>query len=336
MPLLETCQDGFLHRVIKRNKLRGSVKRFIQIVRWQNMNILENYLTSDDRVLVTGSSGWFGKTATVMARELNLKTLCVSSSSRTYDVAGTRITSSPYDLLLINDFDPTIVIDTAFVTRDLRENFTLDDYISINRQIIGKSMEIASLSSVRKYVGFSSGATVNLAGQASFSLLDNPYAALKREYEDGICKLSGMPKGKISIARVWSVTGTHLTKPDLFAFSNLISQARSGRIVIKANNLVFRRFCTIDEVISVALADSGKHGPIFDTGGELIEIGELAEIVRQEVNPQAEIVRGLRDGTEPDNYYSDGKVWDELLKNCQIKPATIREQVRAVAESLNM
>jgi nucleoside-diphosphate-sugar epimerase len=107
-------------------------------------------------------------------------------------------------------------------------------------------------------------------------------------------------------------------------------------MVIKARNLVNRRFCKIDEVISVALADSGKHGPIFDTGGELIEIGELAEVVRQEVNPKAEIVRELREGTEPDNYYSDSKVWDQLLNECQIKPASIREQVRAVAQSMNV
>jgi nucleoside-diphosphate-sugar epimerase len=193
---------------------------------------------------------------------------------------------------------------------------------------------MASLPSVRKYVGFSSGATVHSAGQASFSLLDNPYAALKREYEDGISRLSGMTKGKMSIARVWSVTGAHATKPDLFMFSNLVSQALSGRIVIKANNLVFRRFCTVGEVIFVALADSGRHGTIFDTGGELIEIGELAEIVRQEVNPRAEIVRELRDGTAPDNYHSDGKVWDALINECQIIPATIRDQVRAIAQSL--
>jgi nucleoside-diphosphate-sugar epimerase len=126
-----------------------------------------------------------------------------------------------------------------------------------------------------------------------------------------------------------------MTKPELFAFSDLLSQARSGRIVIKARNLVFRRFCTIHEVIYVALADSGNRGPIFDTGGELIEIGELAEIIRQEINPKAEILRDLREDIEPDNYYSDSKVWDERLNECQIKPATIREQVRAVALSLN-
>jgi hypothetical protein len=210
--------------------------------RWQKINILENYLTSDDRVLVTGSSGWFGKTATVMARELNLETLPVSSSSKTFEVAGIKLTSSLYDLSLVQDFAPTVVIDTAFLTRDLRKNFTFGDYVSINREIIGKSMEIASLSSVRKYVGFSSGATVNLAGQASFSLHDNPYAVLKRDYEDKISKMSELTKGKFSIARVWSVSGTHVTKPNLFAFSNLISQAASGRMCIKDNNLVFRRF----------------------------------------------------------------------------------------------
>jgi nucleoside-diphosphate-sugar epimerase len=299
-------------------------------------NLQHVYTLPEDRILITGGGGWFGRTAINMAITLGLRFLATGSKNKELTVAGIKIPVRQQDIQEIREFNPTIIIDTAFLTRDKLATLGMDQFITINRGLINDSMEMASLPFVRKYVGFSSGATINLAGQASFSLLDNPYAALKREYEDGISKLSGITQGKLSIARVWSVTGTHPTKPDLFAFSNLVSQARSGRIAIKANNKVFRRFCTIGEVFSVALADSGNHGPIFDTGGELIEIGELAEIIRQEVNPQVEIVRELRDGTEPDNYYSDGKVWDELLYECQIKPATIREQVRAVAQSLSM
>jgi nucleoside-diphosphate-sugar epimerase len=262
--------------------------------------------------------------------------LALGSENKTLMLDGVEVTVYKQSMQTIRDFRPTIVIDAAFLTRDKLEALGQRKFITINQGLISDSLEMACLPSVRKYVGFSSGATVNLAGQASFALHDNPYAALKREYEDGISKLSAATKGIVSVARVWSVTGSHLTKPDLFAFSNLISQARSGRIVIKAKNLVFRRFCTIDEVLSVALADSGNHSPIFDTGGDLIEIGELAEIVRQEVNPKAAIVRELREGTEPDNYYSDSKVWDQLLNECQIKPASIREQVRAVAQSINL
>jgi nucleoside-diphosphate-sugar epimerase len=305
--------------------------------------MLEQFVTYDqslglgphERLLITGASGWFGRCALSLFRNSGSSLLAVGSQDKTIVLDGFKVPIYKQTLQRIREFNPTIIIDTAFITRDKLSSLGMDQFIGINRELMNDSLEMASLPSVRKYVGFSSGATVSLAGQASFSLLDNPYAALKREFEAGMTELSGTAKGKISIARVWSVTGANVTKPELFAFSNLISQARTGQMFIKAKNLVFRRYCTISEVISVALDDSGNHGPVFDTGGELIEIGELAEVIRQEINPKAEIVRDLREATEPDNYFSNGKVWDQLLNEIHIKPASIREQVRAVAQSLN-
>lgn len=286
------------------------------------------------RLLITGGTGWFGRNLISMARTLGVNYLVVGSGDKEIEIDGKKTLVREQNFQRIREFDPTIIVDTAFLTREKLESVGIDKFISINKQLMKDSLEMASLPSVRKYVGFSSGATVNLAGQTSFSLHNNPYAALKREYEADMTDLSKTNKGKISIARVWSVTGEHMTKPQLFAFSNLISQALTGRMIIKSKNLVFRRYCTINEVISVAMAESGSQGPIFDTGGELIEIGDLAEVVRQEINPGAEIVRELDDGIEPDNYYSDGKVWDQLLRELHIKPASIRDQVGRVAKSL--
>jgi nucleoside-diphosphate-sugar epimerase len=290
----------------------------------------------DERLLVTGGSGWFGRSALGLFSNSGLSLLAVGSESKTVDLDGRIVEICEQNLQKIREFSPTIIVDTAFLTREKLEGLGRDQFISVNRKLMKDSLEMATLPSVRKYVGFSSGATANLAGQASFSLIDNPYAALKREYEADMSELSGTTMGKISIARVWSVTGDHMTKPNLFAFSNLISQARDGRIIIKAKNLVFRRYCTINEVISVALSDSGSHGTVFDTGGELIEIGDLAEIIRQEINPAAEIFRELHDGVEPDNYYSDSKVWGQLLSESHIKPSSIREQVRTVANGMGI
>ena len=293
-------------------------------------------LSSDDRVLITGASGWFGRNALEIVRSFGLKHLALGSEDKTLVCDGFETRLYKQSLSMIREFSPTIVIDTAFLTRDKLASLGRDRFISINQKLISDSLEMASLSSVRKYVGFSSGATVNLAGESSFSLLENPYAALKREYEDGITELSGLNQGKISIARVWSVTGAHVTKPELFAFSNLINQARAGQVFIKSQRLMFRRYCTIADVLLVALAYYGEQGPIFDTGGELIEIGKLAEIIVQEVNPAAGIVRDLRESTGPDNYFSDGRVWDTLINAFQIRPSSIRDQVRAFAKSMNM
>ena len=291
----------------------------------------------NDRVLITGATGWFGRTALWMAKKENTSVLAMASKRNTIRVGGFYQSVYEQNLETIADFAPTVVVDSAFLTRDRVGALTLDDYITLNRGLICDSKKMVSLPSIRKYVGFSSGATRHLAGQGSFALQNNPYGALKREYEDEMAKIDSSTEVAIAIARVWSVTGPFTTKPYLFAFSSLMSQASAGVMRIESSGIVYRRYCGLEEVMQVALSRK-KQGddPVFDTGGELIEIGDLAEIIRQEVNPQAEIFRDLRDGAEPDNYYSDGKVWDQLLNECQIKPATIREQVRAVAQSLNM
>jgi hypothetical protein len=71
--------------------------------------------------------------------------------------------------------------------------------------------------------------------------------------------------------------------------------------------------------------------PIFDTGGELIEIGDLAQIIREEVNVDAQIFRGSLDGTVEDHYYSDGKQWDALLNKYDFEFESVRSQVRRVS-----
>jgi nucleoside-diphosphate-sugar epimerase len=259
-----------------------------------NPSFINNFLEKGDRVLITGAAGWFGRCAFNMFSSSGLRLLAMGSKDKLMFLDGLQIPIYRQSLKSIREFNPSVIIDTAFLTRDKLAILPRDQYIKVNQDLINDSLEMVSLPSVRKYVGFSSGATVNLAGQSSFSLLDNPYGALKLDYEARISELSGSSIGKVSVARVWSVSGPHVTKPESFAFSDLIAQARTGKILIRSHNLVIRRYCAISEVISVALADRGKQGVIFDTGGELIEIGELAEIIKQEVNPAAEDRKSTR------------------------------------------
>ena len=47
-------------------------------------------------------------------------------------------------------------------------------------------------------------------------------------------------------------------------------------------------------MISEVLGDAGNNGTVFDTGGELIGIGELVKVTRLVISPQAQIIRDLR------------------------------------------
>jgi nucleoside-diphosphate-sugar epimerase len=289
-------------------------------------------LRPDDRVLVTGAGGWFGRTAISMTRESGLGLLATGSKDQQIDIDGQSQSVHAQSLEIIAAFEPTVVIDTAFVTRERLPILGHKAYVETNQKLIDQSLAIAALPSVRKYIGFSSGATMHLAGHTSFSLEENPYAAQKRIYESKISEVAADLQSDISVARVWSVTGSYCTKPDTFAFTDLIAQAKSGLIEIKAKHLVYRRYCAIEDVLALAiLTNAPESNPVFDTGGDLIEIGDLAKLVVELVNPNAEIRRQIDTELASDDYYSDSKDWGELLKSANLAMDSISQQVTRIA-----
>jgi nucleoside-diphosphate-sugar epimerase len=173
---------------------------------------------------------------------------------------------------------------------------------------------------------------MHLAGHASFSLEENPYAAQKRIYESKISEIAANHQSDISVARVWSVTGSYCTKPRAFAFTDLIAQAKLGLIEIKAKHLVYRRYCALEDVLALAMLPSAPGGnPMFNTGGDLIELGELAKIVVGLVNPNAEIRRQIDPQLTPDDYHSDSKEWGELVQSAKVTNDSISDQITRVS-----
>ena len=290
-------------------------------------------LRSDDRVLVTGAGGWFGRTAIAMTRKSGLALLATGSKDQQIEIDGQGQSVQAQSLEIIAAFEPTVVIDTAFVTRERLPALGYKAYVETNQRIIDQSLDIAALPSVRKYIGFSSGATMHLAGHTSFSLEENPYAAQKRIYESRISEIAGALDCDISVARVWSVTGSYCTKPDSFAFTDLIAQAKLGLVEVKAKRPVYRRYCAIEDVLALAMLPNelGGHS-IFSTGGELIELGDLAKKVVELVNPNAEVRRQIDSALASDDYYSDSKDWGELLQAANLAKDSISDQVTRVAD----
>jgi nucleoside-diphosphate-sugar epimerase len=283
-------------------------------------------------VLVTGAGGWFGRTAIAMTRESGLDLLATGSKDQQININERSQSVHAQSLEIVTDFEPTVVIDTAFVTRERLPALGHKAYVETNQRIIDQSLAIATLPSVRKYIGFSSGATMHLAGHTSFSLEENPYAAQKRSYESRISEIAAEIENDISVARVWSVTGSYCTKPDSFAFTDLIAQAKLGLIEIKAKHLVYRRYCAIEDVLALAiLTNAPESNPVFDTGGDLIELGDLAKLVVELVNPNAEIRRQIDPELKSDDYYSDSKDWGELLKSANLAMDSISQQVTRIA-----
>ena len=302
-------------------------------IRQEAQELFLNNLRSDDRVLVTGAAGWFGRTAIAMTGGASLELLATGSKDQKIEIDGQSQAVHTQTLEIILAFRPTVIIDSAFVTRERLPVLGHKAYIEANQRIIDESLAIAAMPSVRKDIGFSSGATKHLAGHSSFSIEENPYAAQKRMYESKISEITANLQSDISVARVWSVTGSYCTKPQTFAFTDLIAQAKLGLIEIKAKHLVFRRYCALEDVLAIAMLPTAPgSNPIFDTGGDLIELGELAKRVVNLVNPNAEIRRQIDPELPSDDYYSDSEDWDGLLQSADLAKDSISEQVTRVAQ----
>jgi nucleoside-diphosphate-sugar epimerase len=282
--------------------------------------------------MVTGAGGWFGRTAIAMTRESGLDLLATGSKDQQIDIDEQSQSVHAQSLEIIATFEPTVVIDTAFVTRERLKALGHKAYVGTNQRIIDQSIAIAALPSVRKYIGFSSGATMHLAGHTSFSLEENPYAAQKRIYESRISEIAGALDCDISVARVWSVTGSYCTKPDTFAFTDLIAQAKSGLIEIKSKHFVYRRFCAVEDVLALALMPLGPGSQnVFDTGGDLVDLGTLAQMMVEVVNPTARIHIQLDSGLPSDDYHSDNKDWENFVSLGLLGEDSMREQIARVS-----
>jgi len=304
-------------------------------LRPEAVRLFSESLGLEDKVLITGASGWFGKTAIALTKTTGVTYLATGSRPRVIDIDGNKEKVESHDLDLISAFQPTVVIDAAFLTRDKVAVIGAGKYIEINQVLMKISKEIASLESVRKYVGFSSGATVNLAGHSSFSLSDNPYAALKKSYEEQMMEVSNWSKASVVIPRVYSVTGAYVNKPQLFAFSDLILQARAGVIEVRAKNKVLRRYSPVEDVIALAVAQSKQQGQIiFDTGGEMLEVGDLANQIRMEICQDAIIHREINPHLLADDYQSDNVQWSNVLSLSDMEQAPLSEQIRRAARHL--
>lgn len=285
------------------------------------------------RVLITGPTGWFGRTALELTQRLELETLLIGSQAKDFVFGGKTYHQHAWNKSLVNEFEPELVIDTAFITREKVKDLGLATYVNANRQIMAQSYELAELDSVRTYVGFSSGAAVARMKNAQIS--QDPYGNLKKEFEEKLELISRECAANIVLIRPWSVAGTNLTKPEIFAFSNLIMQARTGLIKINATGPVWRRFCSVDDLLiaGVILGD-GKKFTLLESGGELIEIQELAQRITEALGSKSLIIRDSQSSSAPDDYHSDGAIWEEAVRSLGLVPKTLDEIIKLVDADL--
>lgn len=283
-----------------------------------------------DRVLVTGASGWFGRT-TLELLPRTAPVLAIASRTKTIVVAGREHACLTWDRRLVAEFAPTIVVDCAFLTRDRTSDVPLESYVAQNRMLTDRLVDAATLPSVRGVVTISSGAAVHPRDAREALLEENPYGVLKREAEFRLAEAVGARAAAV-VARAWSVSGAHVQKPQNYALGSMIlAAARDGAIEVTARRPVFRRYVLADELLAIALAELRDGSTTVDSGGDLVEMSELAAGVIDVIAPGGAVGREPLESTDPDDYHSDGVDWLARIDRWRMRAAPLPEQIALTA-----
>jgi nucleoside-diphosphate-sugar epimerase len=271
-------------------------------------------LSPDDRLLVLGGGGWFGQTM------LHL----IGSSLPVYSTASSaRPGLVTWDLAHIRDFAPTVVANFAFLTRERIAVDGVEEFTRINRLLTDQFLQTLEMPHVHTAMTVSSGAAVTEP--------DKPYGRLKLAEEEAALACASTSLAVV-VARAYAVSGPFVRRPRHYAFSDMILQAAEGQIVIKAERPTFRRYASVSDLLNVCLRSArlGITG-VIESGGELVEMADLAARVVSRVNPRATVERGDMVSTEPSVYASDDSMWSSACAGLNFTPMDLDAQIDAVA-----
>lgn len=294
------------------------------------MQNIGSNLEKDDRVLVLGASGWFGSTAVEMALSQGATVMGRTST-------GNIILGPSPDPDIHNgfesclDFEPTIVIDCAFATRNKISSYGKRRYLRINNELMKQSLLLQKEPGVRRFIGVSSGAALPFLMNDSLGSSLDLYGFQKAHYERELTRSNGGLKSNVVLVRPWSMSGRHCKTPELYALFDLISQSKTDRIVIRSESLVYRRYTDVGDLLKVALMVP-VGGEAIDSGGELLEIADLANLVVDELGSEAAVSR-ISPPKGLNSYHSDNSSWESVTTLVGLVPKTIREQIRFSAGS---
>jgi nucleoside-diphosphate-sugar epimerase len=269
-------------------------------------------------VLISGATGWLGQqTAKKLVnrfRENLHLTLTNSTPTNLYIHNKHFQTIAPTSI----NYDKKIdyFFDYAFVTREKIDSLGFKQYIETNLSLISQSAEIVKKLEPKTVVLASSGAIYNsskFAHTKNYQL----YSELKTFQEKQItdsCKQSG---SKLIVVRIFNLSGEGMNKSKVYAFQEIIEKAiKNEEIVINSNFHVFRRYCDIGQLLDLLLEQSFQGINIsFDSGGQLIELRELASIIKKTLNSSSLIVSTpIHDYSNHDKYYSQSDQFESLIR----------------------
>jgi nucleoside-diphosphate-sugar epimerase len=284
------------------------------------------------KTIISGASGWLG---TVLVSELisgghspkELK--LISSYSKSMNVNNFKLKSETFETLS-HVIEPDIYFDFAFLTRDKIVEIGANKFVEINKDIIQKSVDLIASTNPKAIVLSSSGA-IYKKGLNDHKDLNHLYSELKIYQEEKISEVCSKIGANLVICRVFNLSGNGMGSSGTYILSELIEKSLQNLdISIESNFKVYRRFCDVSQLIRLLITLGGlQKDLILDTGGELIEIRELAKLVIECLGSSSKLsFSEVLDNKSSDFYFSESNQYEQLLRDLiKEEPLAIKQQI---------
>ena len=293
------------------------------------------------KLVITGAGGWLGTELLELLLSqhgsecLKESVVCMGTRKRQIVLSdGTSLEILPFfESLEIKDVSGFVHL--AFLTRDKVAQYGTEKYTFTNLSITSRAIELIETLNPQWIATVSSGAVLSSpGGPLENNLQSNPYGFTKRVEETMLSDTANRIGAHLSIGRLWGAMGKFMPVNQAYAVSDFIIQAtNSNEIKIKSGNKVWRRYCDASVFMDVLTSSAEKlELTRFDSGGSLIEIGNLAELISDLSNVNITISRAPSVGDD-DNYYPDNQYFDELAQLSHISQNHISDLLSSTFKS---
>ncbi len=313
-------------------------------------DVLAAIAESETTIAVVGATGWMGRASLdllgeVLGPALEGRVRAFSSRQTPIRLAsGQTLMSEPLSALSALPQRPTVFLHYAFLTKDRVADFSLSDFVALNRQIADTVVHAAQTVPVRGLFVPSSGAVYRPDRTLDDDITANPYGVLKVEDERRFLDLAERLGCPLVVPRVFNLAGPYINKHGAYALSSILLDILGGGPVrLRATQPVLRSYIHVSDLVGLALAHllcgDGSALPPFDTAGEReIEVGELAELAREILGVSGVVIErpALTTGS-PNRYVGNGATMATLARSRGLSlralPAQIADTARFLASA---
>lgn len=305
----------------------------------------KNIADSNATIVVTGATGWVGKTVLHVLQtyltpsEFQSRVIAFASkeqiiSSSAYSAAeAISIPILPLSHLpLIAHSKELAIVHTAFLTKDRIATYGYQNFITTNMMITSLVEAALETASASRVVSVSSGAALiaKTRQEKSIKLSDDPYGILKLKEEELLNHLS-----TVAVFRIFALSGRFIRNPSSFALGDFLNQALNGnQIEIHSRYPVIRGYVNASDVALAALMWLFSDCPplVISAVSEIVALASLAKRVSELFGLPLPLVSPLYGNP---NSYTDSPIkFYKLCSDFGFQPLDLDGQIQDTAKGI--